>query len=61
MRVALCLTRDLWPRFPMLGVLEDLVTRLNGWPSLRPQGEPEDSDAQDERQARVQRTRHRLA
>ena len=33
-RVARCLTRDLWLRFPMLATLEYLVVLLNGWPSL---------------------------
>jgi hypothetical protein len=31
-RVARCLTRELWLRFPMLGALEELVSHLNGWP-----------------------------
>jgi hypothetical protein len=34
-RVARCLTRDLWLRFPMLAALEELVTHLNGWPPTR--------------------------
>ncbi len=33
-RVARCLTRDLWLRFPMLATLEYLVVLLNGWPGL---------------------------
>jgi hypothetical protein len=43
-RVVRCLTRDLWLRFPMLGVLEDMVVRLNGWPSLRPMHDRSRSD-----------------
>ncbi len=34
-RVARCLTRELWRRFPMVEALEELVTHLNGWPPAK--------------------------
>jgi hypothetical protein len=62
-RVARCLTRDVWLRFPMLDTLEELVAHLNGWPNLdRHRSEAADeSGPEHKRQPRVQRRGHRFA
>jgi hypothetical protein len=60
-RVAHCLTRDLWLRFPMLDTLEELVSHLNGWPPATRRDQLADSGAEHERQARIQRRGHGFA